>query len=225
MNLEKLKAMLDSGEINQEQFESMKKLFGIKEPETDPGTDPGAEPKNDPPKDDLEKLIQRAVDRATNKLGNENKTLREQLEKIKNEKLTDDEKKRMEAEAKEKELLEREADVKAAENKILAIKAIKKAGLDDGSEMAMEIIEMVKGSDEESIERNVSALKSLVDRLVKAEVEKTFKGAGRTPDPGTGSSGEENPYMAKTFNLTRQMELESSNPELAKKYKLAAGIK
>ena len=223
MNFEKLKAMLDAGEITQEQFDAMKEALGLEEPKADPEGTPN-NPPNNPSGEELEKTIQRAVDRATNKLGNENKALREQLEKIKNEKLTDDEKKRLEAEEKEKELLEREAAVKASENKMVAIKAIKKAGLDDGSETALEILDMVKGEDEESIEKNVSALKKLVDRLVKTEVEKTFKGAGRNPDPGTGSTGEENPYLPKTFNLTKQMELERTNPELAKKYRAAAGI-
>lgn len=224
MNLEKLKAMLESGEITQEQFEAMKKMFGIENQAPEPGKDPEPGQKPEPPKEDLEKMVQRAVDRATNKLGNENKALREQLEKLKNEKLTEDEKKRLEAEEKDRELKDREAAVKESENKLAAIKAIKKAGLDDGSETALEILEMVKGDDEETIEKNVSALKALVDKLVKAEVEKTFKGAGRKPDPGTGAPGESNPYLAKTFNLTKQMELETSNPELAKKYRQAAGI-
>lgn len=223
MDLKRLKELLDSGEITQEQFETMKKTLGIEEETQEPSEGQKPEPNHEPPQEEIEKMIQRAVDRATNKLGNENKNLREQLEKIKKEKLTEDEKKRLEAEEKERELLEREAAVKASENKLIAIKAIKKAGLDDGSETALEILEMVKGEDEESIKKNVSALKTLVDRLVKAEVEKTFKGSGRKPDPGTGASGDDNPYSAKTFNLTKQMELESSNPELAKKYRMAAG--
>ena len=46
---------------------------------------------------DFEKLIQKAVDRATNKLGNENKKLREQLDAIKKEKLSEEELKKLKA--------------------------------------------------------------------------------------------------------------------------------
>lgn len=225
MNLEKLKQMLENGEITQEQFEAMAAALGLNEPEDQPN-DPESDPDDTDENERLEKMIQKAVDRATNKLGNDNKNLREQLEKLKKEKLSEEELRKLEAEEKEKELQERENAVKDSENKLYAIKAIKKAGLDDGSETALDILDMVKGPDEASTDANIKALKALVDRLVKAEVEKTFKGNGRTPETGAGAvGGEDNPYLAANFNLTKQMELENSNPELAKKYRAAAGIK
>lgn len=222
MNLEELKALLKSGAITQAQFDAMVKQLGLEEPEPQP------EPQPEPDDTDklLEKKIQQAVDRATNKLGNDNKALREELEKLRKEKLSAAELKALEDEEKEKDLAEREAAVKAAENKLYAVKAIKKAGLDDGSETALDILNLVNAGDEETIESNIKALKTLVDKLVKAEVEKTFKGNGRNPDKGTGGSGaDDNPYMAgANFNLTKQMELEATNPELAKKLKAAAGL-
>lgn len=222
MNLEKLKQMLENGEITQEQYAAMVTALGLKEPETEPETESGSEPEDER----IRKLVQQAVDRATNKLGNDNKALREQLEKLKKEKLSEDERRKLDEEEREKELLEREAAVKDSENKLYAIKAIKKAGLDDGSETALDILDMVKGTDEESTNANIKALKALVDRLVKAEVDKTFKTNGRNPETGNGGTGkdDENPYMKDSFNFTKQMELENSNPELAKKYKAAAGI-
>ena len=127
---------------------------------------------------------------------------------------------------REKALLEREAAVKDSENKMYAIKAIKKAGLDDGSETALDILDMVKGADEESTDTNIKALKALIDKLVKTEVDKVFKANGRSPEYGSGGAGSnsDNPYLAESFNFTKQMELENSNPELAKKYKAAAGL-
>ena len=219
MTLEELKALLDSGAITQEQYEAMCKQFGfeIEKPEEK------KEPENQPV--DYEKLIQAAVDRATNKLGNENKKLREDLEKLRKEKLTDEELRALEDAEKEKNLAEREAAVKTAENKLYAITAIKKAGLDDGSETALEILSLVNASDQESIDNNITALKALVDKLVKAEVEKTFKGSGRSPEKGAVGVSGDNPYMAgKSFNLTKQMELEKTNPEYAKKLAAAAGV-
>lgn len=217
MTLEQLKALLESGAITQEQYDAMVESLGLKE-------EPPAEPPTDPPADDIEKIVQRAVDRATNKLGNDNKKLKEELEKLRKEKLTAEELAKLEAEEQAKDLAEREAAVKAAENKIYAMSAIKKAGLDDGSEAALEILALVNASETEAIDSNVKALKALVDKLVKAKVDETFKKQGRNPDRGGGGGGDVNPYARETFNLTAQMELERTNPELAKQLKAAAGL-
>lgn len=224
MTLEELKALLASGAITQAQFEAMCKQFGFEvKPEDDKGDD--KDDKGDDAEKLLEKKIQQAVDRATNKLGNDNKQLREELEKLRKEKLTAAELKELEDAEKEKDLAEREAAVKTAENKLYAIKAIKKAGLDDGSETALDILALVGGNDEATIDANIKALKALIDKLVKAEVEKTFKGNGRNPEKGAGGAGgDNNPYAANTFNLSKQMELELTDPELAKKLKAAAGV-
>ncbi len=82
---------------------------------------------------------------------------------------------------------------------------------------------LVNAGDEETINANINALKALVDKLVKAQVTKTFKDNGRNPEKGGGAGDLDNPYAAATFNFTKQMELERTNPELAKKLKAAAG--
>lgn len=218
MSLEELKALLESGAITQGQYEAMCKQFGYEIEKPEPPKDP-----ENPPVD-YEKLIQQAVDRATNKLGNDNKKLREELEKLRKEKLTDEELRALEDAEKEKSLAEREAAVKTAENKLYAITAIKKAGLDDGSETALDILALVNANETDTIDANITALKALVDKLVKAEVEKIFKSNGRNPEKGAGGAGGENPYLlGASFNLTKQMELESTNPELARQLKAAAG--
>ena len=223
MSLEKLKELLKSGAISQEEFDAMCKQFGFEEKLEDKPED--TKKGEDETEKLLEKKIQQAVDRATNKLGNDNKQLREELEKLRKEKLTAEELKVLEDEEREKNLAEREAAILAAENKLYAIKAIKKAGLDDGSETALDILALVNGKDEASIDANIKALKELVDKLVKAEVAKTFKDGGRNPEKGGGGAGgDDNPYMQKSFNLSKQMELELTNPELAKKLKAAAGV-
>lgn len=227
MNFEKLKEMLANGEITQEQFEAMVKALGLEEPVPNPEPAPDPEPAPaQMSQEAIEKLIQSSVDRATNKLGNENKTLRETIERLKKEKLTEEEIRKLDAEEKEKELAEREQAVRDAENKMYALKALKKAGLDDGSESALELLDMVRGADEAATDANIKAFKNILDRMVKAEVDRTFKSNGRTPEKGagTGGMGDNNPYMPNTFNLTEQMELERTNPEMAKKYKAAAGI-
>jgi hypothetical protein len=229
MSIDELKALLEAGNITKEQFLAMAKAIDPNYTEEDPetnageggsgeGGDPGTEP-------DLEKLVQRAVDRATNKLGNENKKLRQQLEALKKSKLTEAEAAELDRQEREEALAERERALQEKENRLYAIKAIQKAGLNDGSDNALELVEFVLGADEAAIDAKVKAFGGLVKKFVKAEVDKTFKQHGRDPGQGGGGAGGNNPWMKESYNITQQMLLENTNPELAKQLKAAAGIK
>lgn len=224
MSYEELKQLLENGALTKEQFDSMVASMGLKpeEPPTDP-TDP-TDPTT-PPVDDIDKKIQSAIDRATNKLGNENKELRKELEKLRKEKLTAEELKQLEDREREADLAKREAAIKEAENKLFAIKALKAAGLDDGGEDSLNLLELVKGSDEESIKNSVNALKAFVDKKVKAATEELFKKSGRSPQGGSGGKGgdSKNPWKEGQINYTEQMLIEATDPERAKQLKAAAG--
>lgn len=135
----------------------------------------------------LEDLIQRAVDRATNKLGNDNKKLREENEKLKKEKLSDEELKQLELKEKDAELTEREKKLLDKENRLIAIKAIKEIGLDDGSNASLDLVDFVMGEDEKAIKDKVKVFDALVKRFVQAEVDRVFKSNGRKP--GVGNAG------------------------------------
>lgn len=217
MTLEELKKQLEEGKLTQEQFDEMARILDL-EPNPDPGPEPQPEP------DDIEERIQKAIDRATNKLGNENKALREKLEKLKKTKLSAEEIAEEERREKETALAEREAAVRAAENRMFALKQIKKIGLDSGDETAIQIVDLVMGEDEEAISENVSALKKLVDSLVATEVDKAFKSTGRVPGKGKSGGTQDNPFSKDTYNLTEQMRLLQENPELAEQLKTEAGV-
>lgn len=217
MTLEELKKQLEDGKLTQEQFDEMARILGL-EPEPNPDPESQTEP------DDIEERIQKAIDRATNKLGNENKALREKLEKLKKTKLSAEEIAEEERREKETALAEREAAVRAAENRMFALKQIKKIGLDSGDETAIQIVDLVMGEDEEAISENVSALKKLVDSLVATEVDKAFKSTGRVPGKGKSGGTQNNPFSKDTYNLTEQMRLLQENPELAEQLKAEAGI-
>jgi len=128
MTIEELKKLLEEGKITREQFKAMALAMDPDfKDEEEPGKDKG-------PDVDIEKMIQQAVDRATNKLGNDNKRLREELENIRKEKLTAEERAELEKK-QEREQFERErAEFRMEKNRLYAIKAIKAAGLDDGSD-------------------------------------------------------------------------------------------
>ena len=142
------------------------------------------------PQVDIEKLIQKAVDRATNKLGNENKKLRDQCDALKKEKLSDDEIKKLELADKEADIADREAKLTEKENRWFAIKAIKEAGLDDGGNNALELVDFVMSDSEEATKAKVKTFSDLVKKFVAAQVNQTFKSNGRNPE--TGGSGETN---------------------------------
>lgn len=217
MTLEELKKQLEEGKLTQEQFDEMVRILGL---ELNPDPDPEPQPEQD----DIDKRIEKAVDRATNKLGNENKALREKLEKLKKTKLSAEEIAEEERREKETALAEREAAVKAAENRMFALKQIKKIGLDSGDETAIQIVDLVMGEDEDAISENVSALKKLVDSLVAVEVDKAFKSTGRVPGKGKSGGTQNNPFSKDTYNLTEQMRLLQENPELAEQLKMEARV-
>ena len=153
------------------------------------GEGTGAGTGNNPQGDNsnLERLIQAAVDRATNKLGNENKKLKNQIQQLQTLNMTDAEKHEHEMSEREKALRDGEAELKAEKNKFYAMTAIKKAGLDDGTDTALGLIELVMAEDEKAIDAKVESMKSLVNKLVTAEVNKTFAQNGRQPGTSNGN--------------------------------------
>lgn len=140
---------------------------------------------------DLDKLVQARADKLTAEMGKKNAALQKELDKLKKERMTADEVKQLEMEEKEKALAEREKMLADKENRLLAIKAIKAAGLDDGSDKSLELVDFVIAENEEAINNRVKAFGDLVKRFVSAEVDKTFKKNGRNPNSGSNSDGDD----------------------------------
>lgn len=142
---------------------------------------------------DIEKIIQSAVDRATNKLGNENKKLRDQIDTLKKTHMTEAELKQSEIAEKEADIAEREKTIADKENRWFAMKAIKAAGLDDGSDLSLELVDFVVSDSEETTNQRVKLFAALVNKRVAEEVEKTFKTKGRNPEKsGIAQTDEKN---------------------------------
>ena len=222
MSIDELKALLAEGKITKEQFLGMARAIDPNYTE-EPAPAPQDGEEESATEMDIEKIIQTAVDRATNKLGNENKKLRQQIETIKKTQLTEAQAAELERKQREDDLAEREKALQDEKNRWYAIKAIKAAGLDDGSDKALELVDFVIAGEEAEIDARVKAFGGLVKKFVKDEVDKTFKQNGRTPEQG-GASGEVNPWKKETRNITQQMTIEATNPELAKQLKAAAGV-
>ena len=229
MKLTKLKELLKSGAVTQEEYDEMSKT-AEDDTKADPTDDSPEDepPEDDPLEDDLEtkiaKAVQSAVDRATNKLGNENKLLKDKLEKTRKEKMTAEELRQVELQEKEDELARQQAEIQMEKNSMHAIKALKKAGLDDGSEETLDLVEFVLGKDEPAIDLRVKALQKFAQRVAKNTTDGIYKANGRTPGKGNAGGGKDNPWIKESWNLTKQMELELNDPELAKTMKASAGI-
>ena len=161
-------------------------------PNGDPASgDPAGNPQEPPAAEPLtaeaiEKLVQSRVDKITAELGKKNSTLQKELEKLKREKLSEEEIKKLEIADKEKALTEKENALLERENRLYAIKAIKEIGLDDGSQNSLDLVDFVMATDEDTIKERVTAFKALVDRFVTAKVDETFKANGRVPNGGNG---------------------------------------
>ena len=230
MNKEKLDSLLSSGAITQEEYnEILFKLGGNENglQKTEQLQDKGQEETkqkevNTFDEEKLEKLIQAKVDRLTARLGKEKAELQKEVDKLKREKLSDEEIKQLEISEKEKALAERERALLDKENRLYAIKAIKAAQLDDGSDKSLELVDFVMSDDTETIDKKVKAFGDLVRKFVTAEVDKKFKSNGRTPNTGSSGGGNNNPFSKESFNLTEQMRILSENPELAKQLQAAA---
>ena len=224
MNKEKLDSLLASGAITQEEYnEMLSKLGGNEHGLEEQGQEETKQNEvNTFDEEKLEKLIQAKVDRLTARLGKEKADLQKEVDKLKREKLSDEEIKQLEISEKEKALAERERALLDKENRLYAIKAIKAAQLDDGSDKSLELVDFVMSDDTETIDKRVKAFGDLVRKFVTAEVDKKFKSNGRTPNTGSSGGGNNNPFSKESFNLTEQMRILSENPELAKQLQAAA---
>ena len=222
MSIEKLKQLLEQGLITQDEFDALAQ--GI-EPAAEPEQpeEPENEGGND---DDAEQRYQSRLDRAMAKERKEKADLKKQLQKLQRKMMTEDEAKQAELDQQQKEIEEQRKELTLEKNKMYAVKAMKKANMSDTDE-TMSLIEklVVSCEDETDIDDAIALLKAWHDKAVTAEVNKRFKENGYTTKKGENLNGGVNPYSKEQFNLTQQMQIESTNPELAAQLKAAVGIK
>lgn len=229
MNIEKLKALLEAGSITQEEFDAMVEALGATDPaptadpDTAPATDPDPAPAFD--MEAIEKIVQSRVDKFMATERKKSAETEKKYKALQKQLMTADEIKQAEIAEREQALAAREKELQDRMNREFAQKALREAGLDDGSESAFELADFVMGEDEDEIKGKVKTFKGLFDKMVNAEVEKRFKSAGYTPKQGSNLNGGKNPWMKDQWNITEQMKIETANPDEAAKLMAAAGIK
>lgn len=137
----------------------------------------------------IERLAQSKADKLTAELGKKAASLQKELERMKREKMSKEEIEKLELAEREREFAEKERALLERENRLYAIKAMKEIGLDDGSQKTLDLVDFIMADTEEAIMERAKAFKALVDRFVTAQVDKTFKANGRTPNSGNGGKG------------------------------------
>ena len=151
-------------------------------------TSPVPQDQNAVSMDDIKKLIQSEVDKVRTKYSNEKSILQKELENLKREKLTAEERRQLELEEKERAIAERERSLLEKENRLYTIKAIKAAGLDDGSDKALELVDFIISDSQEEIDERVKVFSEILNKFVSAKVDSTFKANGRVPNGTNGHS-------------------------------------
>lgn len=131
----------------------------------------------------IQKLIQKTVDERTADLGKKISDLRKENETLKKANMTAEEI----AKADKEEFEKQKAEVELQKRQIHAHKAVATAGFGDDAEA---VVNLVLGDTDENTDKRLADFKSLVDKLVAAQVDKTFKANGRNPK-GAGNSNSE----------------------------------
>lgn len=180
------------------------------------GENKGAEQKQtETAEERIAKLVQSQVDRAMADERKKNAALQKKLDRITNEKMTDEQLKQAEMDDKVKELADKEKELADRENRLFAIKAIQEAGLNDGSDNSLELVDFVLCDNEDDIKNRVSTFKTLLDKMVAAQVDKTFKANGRTPNgAGSANEGKKDNSIAEKLGKVRAEQEEKSNKVL-----------
>ncbi len=153
----------------------------------------GEEPKNETLEERIDRLADIKAEKKLKELSKKNTALQKALEKVRKDKLSDDEIRALEIAEKEESLVAKEKELNDRELHIYALKGLKAAGLDDGSDKAFGLAELVMGESNEAIDNNIKALKEAIDTLAASRVDEAIGSHSRTPaaggTPPTGDGG------------------------------------
>lgn len=234
MNIEALKQQLAEGKISKEQFlAELKKLLDagtITQEEHDAAaqTEPGGSNPDDKggkpggeglTLEQVQQMIQSETDKVRTKYAQTVKDLELQLDKLKTEKMTDEQKAEHERKKFEDQLKQREKDLLEREVKLHTVDKLREL------ELPLEFRDVLAGADVEATDANITSFADQWQKALKAAVDKKFKEHGDDPNKkkGKGGSDVKNPWSDEHFNLTKQAEIMKNDPELAKQLKAQAG--
>lgn len=238
MGIEALKKQLENEEITKEQFSSeLKKLLDseqITQEEHDEAakaaTEGGGNPSNpdggqggltkEEVEEMLEKERQSAADKVRREKSEEMKELQKQLDELKKEKMTDEQKAEYERKQWEQEKAEKERELQKREVALHTVDKLQE------KEIPMAFKDILAGDNVEETDKRIDNFYSMWQKEVENKVNERFKEHGDDPAKnrkGGGGNTRENPWKKETFNLTKQAEITKNDPDEAKRLKAEAG--
>ena len=125
--------------------------------------------------EDIKKIIQQTVDKRTADLGKKISDLTKENETLKRANMTAEQI----AQADKEEFEKQKAEVEKQKREIHAHKAVAAAGYGTDADA---VVGIVLGDTDEATDKRLNDFKALVDKLVAAKVQETFKANGRTPN-------------------------------------------
>ncbi len=134
-----------------------------------------------------------AAEKLAKQSAGENKKLRAELNKLRQAHMTDEERQTDDLKQREAAVAEKEAALLTEKNRFYTVQAIRKAGLDDGSEASLQIVNLITGEapkDQTGIDERIKTFGKWIKQHDKALTDKLFKNNGRQP-AGSGSPATE----------------------------------
>ena len=134
-----------------------------------------------------------AAEKLAKQSAEENKKLRAELNKLRQAHMTDEERQTDDLKQREAAVAEKETALLTEKNRFYTVQAIRKAGLDDGSEASLQIVNLITGEapkDQMGIDERIKTFGKWIKQHDKALTDKLFKSNGRQP-AGSGSPAAE----------------------------------
>jgi hypothetical protein len=141
--------------------------------------------------------------------------LQAELDALRAEKLTQEERTRLELTQRETDIANREAALRDKENRLHAVHSLESAGLCGNGVTTDDLMPFVLESTAEKIDSKVKSLQGIFDKLAKAQTEKIYHNAGRQPQQVQG--GADGTPVPKTFN-SALIQAQSRAKEIREKY-------
>lgn len=110
-----------------------------------------------------------------------NAVLQQELDALRQEHLSQEERTRLELAQRETDVANREAVIRERENRLHAIQALEQAQLVGSGITSADLLPFVTDSTTQGIDSKVKALQGLLDKHAKTQTEKIYQGAGRQP--------------------------------------------
>lgn len=169
--------------------------------------------------EEVQRMIQSETDKVRGDYSKKLKDAEEALEKIKREKMTEEERAQADREKAARDLKEREDALNAREVALHTVEVLTAKGL------PLQFRDFLAGSNKEETDKRVVDFETAWAKALKEAVEAKFKDGGSDPNKGKGGGGgDKNPFSKEHFNLTEQGKIIKENPTLAKQYATAAGV-